>query len=74
MSVLLMSCKNSTRVKLNPAAVNVAPNTVQEQYRVAAEKASRCFRLARTIVDPVMVRLLKEMGEDYLREAERLLR
>lgn len=45
-----------------------------DQARLAIEKATRCLRLARIILDPDAVRLLEEMAADYLREAERLSR
>ena len=45
-----------------------------DQSRLAVEKANRCLRLARVILDVDAVRLLQEMAADYLREAERLAR
>ena len=48
--------------------------TASDQARLAIEKANRCLRLARVILDIDAVRLLEEMATDYLREAERLAR
>ena len=45
-----------------------------ETSRLAVEKANRCLRLARVILDTDAVRLLQDMAADYLREAERLSR
>jgi hypothetical protein len=63
-------CKNTGEPKLPPAT----PEQVKLQYRLAVEKANRCLRLARAILDMDAVRLLQEMADDYLREAERLSR
>jgi hypothetical protein len=63
-------CKNPVAPKLQPAA----PEQVKLQFRLAVEKANRCLRLARVIIDVDAVRLLQEMAADYLREAERLAR
>ena len=51
-----------------------APSPLSEQARLAVEKANRCLRLARIILDIDAVHLLQEMAADYLREAERLAR
>ena len=51
-----------------------APSAPSDQARVAIEKANRCLRLARIILDIDAVRLLEEMAADYLREAARLAR
>ena len=68
-----MCCQRSTVPPLAPTAADSSADAASEEYRSVVEKAKRCFRLARAVNDPVVVRLLEEMGEDYLREAERLL-
>lgn len=62
-------CKNPVAPEHRPAA----SERVKLHY-LALEKANRCLRLARIIIDPDAVRLLEEMAADYLREAERLSR
>lgn len=63
---------------MNSCSKNPAPNSARssptgsDQARLALEKAARCLRLARVILDPDAVHLLEEMAADYLREAERL--
>jgi hypothetical protein len=63
---------------MNSCSKKLAPNstgsTGADQARLALEKAARCLRLARVILDPDAVRLLEEMAADYLGEAERLSR
>ena len=64
-----MNCrKKAGEPKFEPAT----SEQVKLQYRLAVEKASRCLRLARVILDIDAARLLQEMAGDYLREAERL--
>lgn len=62
---------NSCSKKLAPNSTGSGP-TGPDQARLALEKAARCLRLARVILDPDAVHLLEEMAVDYLREAERL--
>lgn len=64
-----MCCRRSAV----PTASDLSPDAMSEEYRFIVEKAKRCFRLARAVNDLATVRLLEEMGEDYLQEAERLL-
>jgi hypothetical protein len=59
-------CKNAGEPHAQPAPT--------DQARLAVEKANRCLRLARVILDTDAVTLLQEMAADYLREAERLAR
>ncbi|HKW54911.1 MAG TPA: hypothetical protein VJO12_14560 [Stellaceae bacterium] len=56
------------------ASAPKAPPAASDKARLAIEKANRCLRLARVILDMDTVRLLQEMAADYLREAERLSR
>ena len=59
-------CKNAGGAQAQPAS--------SDQFRLAVEKANRCLRLARVILDADAVRLLQEMAADYLLEAARLAR
>jgi len=56
-----------------PKSSRTTPSAA-DRARLAIEKATRCLRLARVILDADAVRLLEEMAADYLREAERLSR
>ncbi len=67
-----MCCNDSTPLISPTPVADVAPDKPHEEYRAIIEKAKRCFRLARSINEPDMVGMLEQMGDDYLREAERL--
>ncbi len=67
-----MCCSDSTRPIPPTTAADVVPDRPREEYRVVIEKAKRCFRLVRSINEPDMAGMLEQMGDDYLREAERL--
>ena len=60
-------CKNGGE----PKSEHAASDRAKEHYRLAVEKANRCLRLARVILDVDAVCLLQEMAVDYLHEAER---
>jgi len=59
---------------MNCCKTAAEPKPLDERSRLAIEKANRCLRLARVILDMDAVRLLQDMAADYLREAERLSR